>query len=264
MRFGNCLVRYLDACPTAAVELGGIIRLSYEILGDSCLLVCGGTAAGCVVGQFRLRVRAGAVHRNVDVARYVLCPVFPAAGFFCPSSSGCHRSLRRCRGRGGGMGVDVACQQLYPRRFRPGSFPLLFSNPIFLFVLLVAFVLPCELLSRWLRRKLPRSRNITFVSERRKVTLEFAAIVYVESNDTEVLLHTLDGTVYRTRTRISQWEQLLDDRFVRVHRSYIVNAEHVAGVTAQGVVIGGMPIEFSRKYRELAAARLARAVTGRE
>ncbi len=106
------------------MEPGGIIRLSYEILGDSCLLVCGGTAAGCVVGQFRLRVRAGAVHRNVDVARYVLCPVFPAAGFFCPSSSGCHRSLRRCRGRGGGMGVDVACQQLYPRRFRPGSFPL--------------------------------------------------------------------------------------------------------------------------------------------
>ena len=138
-------------------------------------------------------------------------------------------------------------------------FPSLFSNPIFLLVLLVAFVLPCELLSRWLR-----SRNITFVSERRKVTLEFAGIVYVESNDTEVLLHTVDGTVYRTRTRISQWEQLLDDRFVRVHRSYIVNAEHVAGVTAQGVVIGGMPIEFSRKYRELAAARLARAVTGRE
>ena len=94
--------------------------------------------------------------------------------------------------------------------------------------------------------------------------MEFAAIVYVESNDTEVSLHTVDGTVYRTRTRISQWEQLLDDRFVRVHRSYIVNAEHVAGVTAQGVVIGGMQIEFSRKYRELAAARLARAVTGRE
>lgn len=143
-------------------------------------------------------------------------------------------------------------------------FPSLFSNPIFLLVLLVAFVLPCELLSRWLRWRLPRSRNITFVSERRKVTLEFAAIVYVESNDTEVLLHTVDGTVYRTRTRISQWEQLLDDRCVRVHRSYIVNAEHVAGVTAQGVVIGGMQIEFSRKYRELAAARLARAVTGRE
>ena len=143
-------------------------------------------------------------------------------------------------------------------------FPSLCSSPIFLLVLLVAFVLPCELLSRWLRWRLPRSRNITFVSERRKVTLEFAAIVYVESNDTEVLLHTVDGTVYRTRTRISQWEQLLDDRCVRVHRSYIVNAEHVAGVTAQGVVIGGMQIEFSRKYRELAAARLARAVTGRE
>lgn len=140
-------------------------------------------------------------------------------------------------------------------------FPSLFSNPIFLLVLLVAFVLPCELLSRWLRRRLPRPRSVTFVSERRKVTLEFAAIVYVESNDTEVALHTVDGAVYRTRTRISQWEQQLDDRFVRVHRAYIVNTGHVANVTAQAVEIGGLQIEFSRKYRELAVARLAQAVS---
>lgn len=139
-------------------------------------------------------------------------------------------------------------------------FPSLFSNPVFLLVLLVAFVLPCRLLSQWLRRRLPKPRSVTFVSERRKVTLAFAAIVYVESNDTEVSLHTVDGAVYRTRTRISQWERQLDERFVRVHRAYIVNAEHIAGVTPQAVEIAGLQIEFSRKYRESAAARLAQAV----
>lgn len=149
--------------------------------------------------------------------------------------------------------------------FGPGDdFPSLLSNPIFLLVLSVAFVLPCELLSRWLRRRLPRPRNMTFVSERRKVTLELASIVYVESNDTEVLLHTADGAAYRTRTRISQWEQQLDDRFVRVHRAYIVNADRITGMTGQSVEIGGMQIEFSRKYRERAIEQLGREARRRE
>lgn len=143
------------------------------------------------------------------------------------------------------------------------SFPALFSNPIFLLVVTVAFVLPGELLARWLRQRLPQPRHIAFVSERRKVTLALAAILYVESNDTEVALHTVDGAVYRTRTRISQWEQQLGERFVRIHRAYIVNADHVVRITAQAVEIDGLQIEFSRKYRESAFARLVREFEGR-
>ncbi len=138
------------------------------------------------------------------------------------------------------------------------EFPALFSNPVFLSILLAAFVFPGECLSRWLRRRLPRPRSITFISERHKVTLPFAAILYVESNDCEVLLHTTDGSVYRTRTRISQWERLLDDRFVRIHRAYLVNADFATSVSAQSVEVGGIRIECSRKYRETAIARLVR------
>lgn len=35
------------------------------------------------------------------------------------------------------------------------------------------------------------------------------------------------GEAYRTKTRISQWESQLDRRFLRIHRSYIVNTAHV-------------------------------------
>ena len=139
------------------------------------------------------------------------------------------------------------------------DFPALFSNPVFLAVLLAAFVFPGAWLSRWLRRQLPQPRSITFVSERRRVTLAFAAIAYAESNDCEVVLHTIDGAAYRTRTRISQWERMLDGRFVRVHRAYIVNADLATDVSPQGVEVGGRRIDFSRKYREAALARLRRA-----
>lgn len=134
-------------------------------------------------------------------------------------------------------------------------FPALFSNPVFLALLLAAIVIPEMLLARWLDTRLPRMRTVTFISERRKVVLPVAGILYVESNDSEVLLHTTDGDVYRTKTRITQWEQLLDDRFVRIHRAWLVNAEHVADVQSGQLTVGGRTLDISRKYREEVAAR---------
>lgn len=136
------------------------------------------------------------------------------------------------------------------------SFPMLFFNPFFLLLLLTAIVIPETLLSRYFDRLLPRTERIAFVSDRRRVTLELARIAYIESNDSEVLLHTLDGAVFRTKTRISQWERLLDDRFVRIHRAYIVNAEHVVSVMGGQAVVAGRTFDLSRKYREGALQRM--------
>lgn len=135
-------------------------------------------------------------------------------------------------------------------------FPMLFFNPLFLLLLLTAIVVPETLLARYFDRRMPHTKRIAFVSDRRRVTLEPAQIVYVESNDDEVLLHTLDGAVFRTKTRISQWERLLDERFVRIHRAYIVNAEHVSSVMGSQTVVAGRTFDLSRKYREGAMQRM--------
>lgn len=60
----------------------------------------------------------------------------------------------------------------------------------------------------------------------------------------------------RTKTKISQWEQQLDDRFLRIHRSYIVNADRVARHTAGAVVVDGRTLEVSRKYRDSVRAAI--------
>ncbi len=137
-------------------------------------------------------------------------------------------------------------------------FPTLFLNPFFLLLVLAAIVVPETLLARCLDRRLPHAERISFISDRRRVTLETTQIVYVESNDSEVLLHTLDGAVYRTKTRISQWERLLDDRFVRIHRAYIVNSAFAEELAGNQVVVAGKRFELSRKYREEAIHLLAR------
>ena len=61
-------------------------------------------------------------------------------------------------------------------------FPGLFSNPVFILILLVAIVVPGELLSHYLKKKLSEERYVTFISDRRKV---------------EVLLHTQEGLTGR-------------------------------------------------------------------
>ncbi len=141
----------------------------------------------------------------------------------------------------------------------PLPFPALFSNPAFLILLLAAIVVPEMLFARWIDARLPHMKRVTFVSERRKVTLAVADILYVESCDSEVLVHTVGGGEFRNRTRISQWESLLDERFVRIHRSYLVNAEHVGDVHPGRLSVGGRTLEISRKYRERVAARFASA-----
>ena len=88
------------------------------------------------------------------------------------------------------------------------------------------------------------------------MTLDPAEILYVESNDDEVWIRTVSGESYRTKTRISQWEGLLDRRFLRVHRSYIVNTERIDAYRPTRIRIGETEIEISRKYKEATKLRL--------
>ena len=127
-------------------------------------------------------------------------------------------------------------------------------NPVFILILLVAIVVPGELLSHYLKKKLSEERYVTFISDRRKVVLPIEAILYVESNDKEVLLHTQEGS-YRTRTCISQWAERLDDRFVRIHRAYLINIGHVSSWTPTQVTVQDRVLDISRTYRGSVAAR---------
>lgn len=136
-----------------------------------------------------------------------------------------------------------------------GQMPGLLLNPVFLLLIPGAFVAPEIMLENYLTARCPYDKTISFVSERRKITLDPAEILYVESNDSEVWLHTASGEAYRTKTRISQWESQLDRRFLRIHRSYIVNTAHVGEYHPSRVNVGGQEIEISRKYKDTARLR---------
>lgn len=131
-------------------------------------------------------------------------------------------------------------------------------NPAFLGLILTALAIGDYFWTKWLSNKFKqKGRTITFCSERKSVTLPLAEIAYVESNDTEVRIVAMSGESYRNRTGIGQWENILGDDFLRIHRSYLVNIS-LATLSAPDIVsIGGQSIPVSRKYKDSVKAVLA-------
>ena len=132
----------------------------------------------------------------------------------------------------------------------PAPSSILF-NPLFIWLLLLSF----WGLEKYLAAKLSvgeaRSRFIEFTSERRKIKLEVDAISYVESRDDVVFVVVSGGKQYRTKMNITAWSNVLDDRFVRVHRSFIVNRRSICGMSAGRLKLdSGADIDVSKRYRE--------------
>ena len=129
--------------------------------------------------------------------------------------------------------------------------PPMLINPAFLGLILTALSVGDFLWAKWLSGRFKeQDRTVTFFSDRQSVTLKVADIAYVESNDTEVRIITLAGESYRNKTGITQWENLLGEGFLRIHRSYLVNVASATLVSADTVSVGETKLPVSRKYKE--------------
>ena len=141
--------------------------------------------------------------------------------------------------------------------FRPSKFHEVLLNPVFTVLILGILVSGDVSLQRLYAKfssKIPDT--VSFVSDRHKVTVNTADIAYIESNDKEVYIHMSDGTLYRNKTPISQWESVLGERFIRSHRAFLVNLDCISGLDSDCLSVGMETIPVSRKYRE-SVSRLA-------
>lgn len=136
--------------------------------------------------------------------------------------------------------------------------PSVLLNPVFLVLILTILFVVDTAIGKQLDKHCDKApSSITFISERKNVTLLTEQILYVESNDTETWVHTLDGERYRNKTSISQWEQILEDGFLRIHRSFLVNTQQISQVNNDCIMLGEISIPISRKYKEVVAAKFA-------
>ena len=129
--------------------------------------------------------------------------------------------------------------------------PGIIANPVFISILVSILAIGGSLIDRWLTVKHPEIETpVTFCSMRRKVTLLPSEIVYVESCDTEVIVHASDGRALHNRTPISQWEALLGPGFIRIHRAFLVNSRYAKLESQDTVSVADTRLPVSRKYQK--------------
>ena len=129
--------------------------------------------------------------------------------------------------------------------------PSLMMNPIFISVIIAALSVGYWFYKQWLDKSCPsETKPIVFLSNRKSVALMPTEIIYVESNDTVTTVYATKGRCFKNRNSISQWGSILDEGFVRTHRSYIINKSFITSVEADTVYLdGAIEIPISRKYK---------------
>lgn len=100
-----------------------------------------------------------------------------------------------------------------------------------------------------------RQRSVLLTSPEGDRKVSLADIEYVESENVHVAVHTVSG-VYRSRISLAKFAEQLDETFIKVHRSYIVNLKYVKKITRTDItMVSGDLVPISRgMYDEVHAA----------
>lgn len=78
--------------------------------------------------------------------------------------------------------------------------------------------------------------------------LNIKDVLYIKSDNVYVEIFT-EGHRYIQRKFLGQISQELPEQFVRIHRSYLVNMDHVSEINKNFALIGGQKIPVSRKFK---------------
>ncbi len=102
-----------------------------------------------------------------------------------------------------------------------------------------------------------RQRCVLVADREGSVKVSLADIIYIESENVYVAVHTLEG-IHRMRMSLGKFSEQLDETFFKVHRSFVVNLNHIRKITRSDITMtGGDLVPMSRGmygevYRALA------------
>lgn len=94
-------------------------------------------------------------------------------------------------------------------------------------------------------------QNHVFIKDGYKFVKQFLNdIIYLAAEDNYVKIVTTEKTYLIRNTMAKTIDILKRDYFIRIHRSYCVNLNHIASFTENEVVAGGETLPVGRNYKE--------------
>lgn len=96
-----------------------------------------------------------------------------------------------------------------------------------------------------------------FRCDRKMVKVNFDELLYTESCGDYIKIHTAQEVLITRETIATVIEKLPEQRFMRTHRSFIINISKIDSFTSEHITIGRTAIPISRSYRDIVARYLA-------
>ncbi|WP_254504272.1 LytR/AlgR family response regulator transcription factor [Aquimarina spinulae] len=91
--------------------------------------------------------------------------------------------------------------------------------------------------------------DFIFIREDRKqVKVFYDNILYIESVKDYIKIH-LSNKTRLIKYSLTAFEDRLDERFIRTHRSYIVNRDKITAYTKQDIEIDAIEIPIGENYK---------------
>jgi DNA-binding LytR/AlgR family response regulator len=102
------------------------------------------------------------------------------------------------------------------------------------------------------------AEHITIAANNKFYNLRFNEILFIESLDNYVKIHTLKNSYVCYDKLVGLEHRLPKTMFIRIHRSYIVNINNINAFTSTYVDIGEVQLNIGRSYRTDVKERLSK------
>jgi DNA-binding LytR/AlgR family response regulator len=101
-------------------------------------------------------------------------------------------------------------------------------------------------------------KNYLFIKQKNYfLKLKFDEIIFLKSDHVYVEIFTIQNEKYVLRESLSDFETKLNDDFVRIHRSYVVNTKHIGLVELTSIKVETHDLPLSKQYRPVLLEKIA-------
>lgn len=87
-------------------------------------------------------------------------------------------------------------------------------------------------------------------ADRKMIKIDFDVIIYMESYGDYLKIHTAEETIVTRETLNAIEAKLPADKFLRIHRSFIIALQHIASFTHEEIIVANKALTISRSYKK--------------